>query len=303
VNQLSLVLLLAAHLLSVNLASASPLVALWLDWREGRGDQAAGSVGRQLTWLALGLLCAGTAFGLMVGALLWDEPYREVLRRFDRRITYAVWELLFSLVLLAVAGIWWSLTPDSHPRARALRMLLQIAASSNLLYHFPPLLILVSDVAAGSIEASATVDAAEFRRLMLSDTVLARATHFWLASLAVAGIATMHCAHWSARGGSRVDPRLVTGGARVALLPTILQLPAGVWLITTLPLLAQQQLLGGDLPAAVLLGLSLALTLWLLHLLSAAALGDTTRRTTQWSAAVMVAIVTLMTGVLVRVAA
>src|SRR5688500_10052682 len=42
-------LLLAAHLLCVNVAAGGPLVAAWLDWRGVRGDEAAGRAAR---WLA-----------------------------------------------------------------------------------------------------------------------------------------------------------------------------------------------------------------------------------------------------------
>jgi hypothetical protein len=46
--QLVLVLVFAAHLLCVNVASAGPLVAAGLDWLEGRGNRLAGEAGRYL---------------------------------------------------------------------------------------------------------------------------------------------------------------------------------------------------------------------------------------------------------------
>ena len=53
--------ILAAHLLCVDIASAGPLVCIWLDWR-GRRDATARDAGR---WLAKTSLA-----GLIVGGLL-----------------------------------------------------------------------------------------------------------------------------------------------------------------------------------------------------------------------------------------
>ena len=77
-------------------------------------------------------------------------------------------------------------------------------------------------------------------------------------------------------------------------------LPVGVWLVTQLPASQQQSLLGSDPLTTLLLGLSVMTALWLMHLLAAAAFGETDRKTSGRSVAVMLLIVTLMTAVSVR---
>src|SRR5262245_31453896 len=77
VSLLGMSLLLAAHLLCVNVAAGGPLVAAWLDWR-GRGDEAAGRAAKWLAgWSVIGLE-AGAVLGLLIGWLKWDADYRSL---------------------------------------------------------------------------------------------------------------------------------------------------------------------------------------------------------------------------------
>jgi hypothetical protein len=299
-HQLALILLLTAHLLCVNVAAAGPLVAMWLDWREGRGDKLCGTAGRFLTWESLALLAVGACLGLTIGWMQWDQAYRRAILQFDRRVFFAVWELAFSLGLMTMAAVWWTMILESRPLGRGVRMFLQFLAGTNLLYHFPLLFIVISDVSTAEASLSKSVDSADFRSLIVTGSVMSRAVHVCLASFAVTGVALIAHSEWLQRRGTADAARIAVWGGRLALVVTILQLPVGVWLLSQLPSRGQRLVLGGDPIATSLLGISILLALWLMHLLAAIALGDTTRKNTRLSVAVMVVTVLLMSGVLVR---
>ena len=84
-------------------------------------------------------------------------------------------------------------TAASSPRF--LHGSLALLAATNLLYHFPPLLTIMTMSAGGEIELAGEVDAATFRQLFSTPNVLAHTLHFWLASVAVSGVVVF----WLAR--------------------------------------------------------------------------------------------------------
>ncbi len=297
--EVALTTLLAAHLLCVNVASAGPVVAIWLDWREAAGDSLAGQAGRFLCWAATGLLVVGSGLGLLLGAAQWSPAYREILRVFQRRISFGVWEILFSLLLMLLCAIWWSRRPESSRAARGWRTVLQVAASTNLLYHFPFLFVVLSDALKGHITVgSEPVGSGQFRQLISESTVWARVTHIWLASFAVTGLVLIFFAmrHHTDNDATRV----AKWGARLGLLASVPQIPVGIWIAITSPRPTQLALLGGDLVSSSLLAASILLTLALLHSLAAAAWGDSHRKHQLQAVAVMLLVVFLMTAVLRR---
>jgi hypothetical protein len=301
-QQLGTTALLTLHLLCVQLASSGPLVAIWLDWLDGRGNRVAGEAGRWLAVKSVWLLLLGALLGLGLALLLWDGAYQQTLSRFQRRIELAVWEFLFSLLLMSVVAIWWSHAEGSGWGARLSRALLIVLASTNLLYHFPLLLIVISDTTAAPL-AFGAVDGEAFRQLAASGSVISRAMHFTLASVGVAAVALMaFTSRQAQKDATNRAPweKLLVQAGRLALAAVVVQLPIGVWLVTQLTPSRQRQLLGSDPLAATLLAAAIAATLWLLHLLSAVALGETSHRSTNRAVGVMILTVLLMTGVAVR---
>ena len=168
---------------------------------------------------------------------------------------------------------------------------------TNLLYHFPALFIVISEVAAGYIDMPQTVDAAIFRSLMTESSVLARSVHFWLASFAVTGVSLIGYGKWLLRQKEEQEAgeKIATWGGRIALVPTVLQVLVGVWVVSVLPPLMQQRLMGRDLVVASAFGLSIVGALWLMHQLSAVAFGDTKPRTLKLAIHLMYIVVILMT--------
>ena len=295
--EVCLTLVLAVHLMCVNVATAGPLVCIWLEWKEAGQDSLAGRLGRFLAWASLALLVAGAGLGLVLGLLLWDDGYRGVLARFPSRIHYGVWELLFSLVLMLLHALWWGWVPRPSAVHRFGRSLLPLLSGTNLMYHFPYLFVILSDVAAGLVKPEST-----FRQLIVDGSVTARVVHFGMAAFAMTGTTMIGWTLWRRR--SPLDPvdqsRAAIWGARIALVPTLLQIPIGVWVLSQLPAVPQQRLLGGDVIATGLFTLSVLAAVWLMHQLSAVALGETRRPVLVKIVAAMVIVIFLMTGVLQR---
>jgi hypothetical protein len=270
---------------------------MWLDWRSGRGDEAAQHAAKFLAWKSLAMFVVGGVFGVLVAAFLWNDAYHDLMHVFMYKIKWGAWELLFSLVLM---GVYAAIVARGAPRGLAGKLgraSIAILAGTNLLYHFPVLFIVISEVAGGYIEVPEKVDAAIFRSLMTESSVLARSVHFWFASFAVTGVSLITYGKWLLRKDESKDvgSRIAVWGARIALVPTVLQILVGVWVLGVLPPLMQQRFMGGDLLVASAFGLSIIGALWLMHQLSAVSFGDTKPRTLKMAIHLMYAVVILMT--------
>jgi len=289
-------LLLAGHLLAMNLASAGPLLAIFLH-RHARRDPAspAADVGARLAWRSLAALVLGIALGFALLGLEWLRPesrYLTAVAAFPaKRYWYALAELACSLLWLGLyAGLWWRLA-----RFRVLHASLAVLSSTNLMYHFPPLLAAIALVAARG-EVAETLGGMTTIGWLRNAEIASRSVHFWLASFAVAGVYLMHLAAGSLRRGGeqRALAPLGVWGARLALTATVLQLPVGTWVLFSLPAGVQSSLLGGNLLASGSLGLAIVLALWLLHLLAAVALGEFDEKTARSTGLLMTVLVVVM---------
>ncbi|MCH7729496.1 MAG: hypothetical protein IH991_23915, partial [Planctomycetes bacterium] len=186
-GELGLILILSLHLICVNVSAGAPLVCVWLEWREGKGDRVAGQAGRYLAFAAVWLFLLGILLGLGLGYLLWSDHYRNVLMQIRSRVVFGIWEIAFSLVLMAAHAFWWKAAPTCSRKVRMVRSLLPLMAGTNLLYHFPGLFAIISKLSYPSAGVE-PIGSADFRGLMFSSEVMARSVHFWLASLAVTGV-------------------------------------------------------------------------------------------------------------------
>ncbi len=301
-KEVLIVLIHAAHLLCVNVAGGGPLVCLWLEWRESRGDALAGRAGRFLAVASVPLLVVGILLGVALGWMLWSPMYQQVISDLGSRITWGIAEVVFSLVLLGLYAAWWRYSVNTSRWSRIARAILPLAACTNLLYHFPLLFVIIGQFVSQPDYESKPIDSAAFRSLLMNGEVLARAAHFWVASLAVSGVALMV---YALRIGRREDnsedtERIAIWGGRIALVPTLLQIPIGLWVLLNLPNDGPRRLMGDDLAGTILLGLSVVLALLLMHQLSSVAMGNTKRSALIRSVVVMILIVVLMTGTLRR---
>jgi hypothetical protein len=292
------ILVLTAHFLCVNLASGGPLVGAWLDWRGVRGDGAAARAAVTLARSSLVALVAGAALGLVLGLLRWDTNYRQLwVGPLSYKMHWAAVEAVFSLVLLLG---WWLYLPGyagGKRWATLTRGLVAVLASTNLLYHFPFLFSVAAHLHSRGYDASERINGAAFRRLMVLEETPALAVHVVLASLAVAGVATILVAlREESAGGPEARDRLARYGAWWALAPSLLQLPVGLWTLTALPADAQSRIMGDSGLAILVFLAAIGSSLWLMGDLAHVAFGETHRSRLRRVVAAMLTTVALMTA-------
>jgi len=289
-----LVLLLAFHLMCMNVCSAGPLICVWLHRKASSPDAklCALKLARSSYWA----LVVGILSGLTLGVLTWlsgDHTLVDTLPFFRSKVNWGIAELMCSLVWTLAYWAWMNWRPPVGALARFAHAGLAVLTATNLLYHFPSLMTVLSNVAAGDIEVTSHVDSRAFRTLIYSPNVLAHSLHIWIASFAVSGVYLF----FLARKLDAPRPIFVTG-ARIALAATLAQIGSGFWLIIAIPPHQQSQLLGGNLWATGLLLLSMLAAFQLLQLLATLALGDFEEGLPKRIFKMMVVTVVLMSGTL-----
>jgi hypothetical protein len=302
VSELFAALSLAVHLLAVNVAAAGPLVCIWLHRRAARGDALADACGRRLAWWSFWGLVVGLGLGLSSLAIDWlgaDDRYFRSFVAFPRRkLHFAAAEILCSLVWSGLYAALWQ-KGQKHPNWHAL---LGVLTATNLLYHFPPLLsaIAVSSTRPELLEMLQTQSTAKW---MQHPEIASRTVHVWLASFAVTGVVLLAMAAKSLKDEALAPAarKLMAAAARLALLPTLLQILVGLWTLLTLPAGAQSSLMGADRMGTALLGISVLAALGLMHVLSAGAMGEIDGRLSRKAMVLMAIIVLLMSATLRRV--
>jgi hypothetical protein len=297
VEDLGMSLLLAAHLLCVNVAAGGPLVAAWLDWR-GRGDEAAGRAAKWLAgWSLIGFL-TGAILGVFIGWLKWDADYRALWTGpLSYKLHWAGIEAIFSLVLMIG---WWAWLPGRSARgvvAAVSRIALALLASTNLLYHFPILFAVAARLDDTGQTTGERIGGAAFRQLMVIGEAPAMAVHVTLASVAVGATMLLGLSlRWRRKGDEVAAYKVALWGGRWALAASALQLPVGLWTLLMLAPDAQGRIMGNSALGMALFMFSLAAALWLVRELVHVALGDGTRPALIRVMALMVATVVLMTA-------
>ncbi|WP_146451558.1 hypothetical protein [Bythopirellula polymerisocia] len=282
-------LILAIHLLSMNLASAGPLCYLWL---KGGGESETISRLRMMRWSVVALL-----LGMVTGVLLWmiipGEGLSQALARFPvRAYCFAAAELVFSLVCLLPLALDWNFL-----RHRSwLGKLLALLSATNLLYHFPPLMAIIGQLAANpQWTAEAVLDRPTLLSLMTQGHVLALSFHFGLSSLAVAAIATLSMITAETADLSPQQSKTIRKAGLVALLSTLLQIPVGIWLLASTSVATRGALMGDSLAATLVFVAALSGTLLLLQRLVSIVLGDYERKTLRGAGWLVLVVILLMT--------
>jgi hypothetical protein len=294
VSEFATILLLSAHLGMVDLAMAGPLVCIWLEWRQAsRGDELAGRMGPILARSSAWALAGGIALGILLLGLRYmagDPAYFAALGAIPvSRLWFGLAELVFSLGLLGLyAGLW-----DRFSRRRWWHRILAFGAASNLMIHFPALFIIVSIVSTRLPLAGQTLDAAAYRRMLVDGEVLSRVVHVWLAAFAVAGASLMGLVLRHSRDSQSAAP-LIQRAAVVCLIPSVLQIPTGLWIALEMPEAARAGLLGGDAAATGLFLVAIAVALYWIHAVAAIAFGDCDTRHVRRSILALVLLLVLM---------
>ncbi len=281
-------LLLMGHLLTMNLASAGPLVCVWL---RGNIDEEVRFLGRRVAWWSVGAFLIGMFAG---GSMLLTATGTGLNTALTRFPASAYWfagtELVFSLgVMLVIAGAWEKLN-------RWGLVLLALINAANLLYHFPPMMAVIGQLASNPRWATeAIIDRPTLLKLMGRHEVVALSFHFGMSSLAVAGITLLHLISRQNGEPAGAIKSCARGGAVLALVATLAQIPIGLWLLMNLPIATQTALMGASLWASLTFMAALLLSIGLLHRLALVAMGETDRQNLRRAVSLLCAVVLLMT--------
>jgi hypothetical protein len=240
--------------------------------------------------LSLAALVSGSMLG---GALLAvpSDALRIALGRFpESAFWFAGIEILFSAACIAALVV----CGERLYKRPYLSMGLALLSSSNLLYHFPPLMAVIGELAADPLWSPVPrVDRAALLRLWLRPEVLALWMHFVLASLAAAPIVAI----WRSADAGPTSHGIIRRLGGAALAATLLQIPVGLWLLMTTDRAAQDALLGGDILAGLCFAGGVLGAMWLLQTLAAVTFGGDRSAATR-AGYLLVAITVLMTATL-----
>lgn len=290
-------LLLTAHLLCVNVASGGPIVATWLDWRATRGHEIAAQAAVYLARASVLGLLLGAALGILVGWLKWDSDYRALwLGPLSYKMKWAIVEAVFSLLLMIGWMMWLPRRAGGSRKAMWTRAVVAALATTNLLYHFPMLFSVAAQLTDAGETAGPVLGGRAFRGFVHADTIVLE-IHVALASVAVAGVVLMGLASRLMRHGDSEHGAMVARwSGRWALVPSLLQLPIGLWMLSVLPPTQQALLMGNSTIGIVLFVAAIGAALWLLNDLAQLGMGEVNRPLLIRAMTAMLITVTLMTG-------
>ncbi|MEO2047703.1 MAG: hypothetical protein ABGX16_14150 [Pirellulales bacterium] len=314
-NELFIIPILAIHLLTLNLASVGPVICIWLGYGKHTTNPWSDQIGKQLAWASLAALLVG----MLLGGLLWlpdNRALHAAISRFPARTYwYAAAELVFSLVLLYAYAATWNWRKNCRKPQRLLHSLLALMTVTNLLYHFPPLMVVIGKLAVNAhwaidVVASGPIDHQGFLKLMLRGEVLALSMHFIVASLVVSAVTYLGLLARSLKVldsipqdtpestemGSTAPEQIQLAGraANIAILGTLLQIPTGIWVLLTIPPASRQAVLGSNLPANICFGVGIMTTLAFVQQLLLIAQGEFNRPAAKQSAWLLGLVVLLM---------
>jgi hypothetical protein len=284
--------------LCVNVAAGGPIVAAWLDWRGRTGDEAAVKAAKYLARWSVTALLVGAALGVLLGWLRWNAAYRSLwLGPLRYKLDWAVVEAVFSLVLMI--GWWFRLpgTGGGSSVAAVARGMVAILAATNLLYHFPSLFAVATHLYDSGQISGPEIDGRAFRQFMTAGLTPSLWLHVSLASLAAAGMMLLLMAWRLRREGQHARAaRVAVWGGRWALVPSLAQIPTGLWALAALSPTQQSTIMGSDAAATLLFILAILAAVWLLNDLAKLALADTQPSLPLRAAAAMVMTIVLMTA-------
>lgn len=304
-NQLPLTVAFAVHLLCVNVAAVAPLYALWLEVRaKRRGDLVAAALSRRVGLFGVGSLLVGIALGLAAWALLGSGGHGRfsvVLARMPVERWYWIsGELAFYALGMLAYGLMW----QRMSCCRIVHRLLAVFCATNLLYHFPPLFVVVSEVSTRPELRDEIITPALIRSQLLDGETLSRTVHHWLAAVSAGGLLVawfaVRAKDSTAHTVGEAQKRIAAAAGRAALVATLMQLPVGVWVLVQLRPLARDSLLGEDIWGTLLFAGSLFTALGMLHQLATIAMGHTTKPRVNRAAITLLAITVLMSATLHR---
>ena len=259
------------HLLVIAVAAAGPLLCIPLNAKQlNRKDSAERdaywALGTTLSRHANIALIVGSVFGLIVAALVWNDDFHQRCHILKTRFMYAAVEWVFSCVLLLITHRWWSKRPDGL-KPFLFRSLLIVLATTNLLYHFPIIFMLVHEIPAivvAELESSgAQLSQQQFYEYAFSSSMLARWLHIVISmlmiSFAYVAVIALRFARDATNVACETAVRTVSWSARNVLILLFAQIGFGLMALMTME--NSQMVMGGDVIVTALFGGSMCLLL------------------------------------------
>jgi hypothetical protein len=289
VQQVFTILLLAAHLLAMNLASVGTLLGVWLRWRddEFRANLGCRLVGWSISAFVLGMITGGLLIFLAPEDSLWATLHRFPARTY----WFAGIELLFSLVCMLLIGWGWQRFNKWALAA------LGLFSATNLLYHFPPLMAVIGKLAANpNFSRVDVIDRPAMLELIGRGEVIALSFHVGCSSIAVSAIALLYLIYDDRSEVVEERNTLARQTAGIAFAATLVQIPVGVWLLISLSGTSRMALMGKSFGGSLAFMAAMVLSLILLQRLFAVMLGDTERKNLRSIALLTCIVVVLMTA-------
>jgi hypothetical protein len=259
------------HLLVIAVAAAGPLLCIPLNAKQLNRKDAAErnaywSLGTTLSRHANIALILGSVFGLIVAALVWNPEFHQRCHILKTRFMYAGIEWMFSFVLLLITHRWWLKRPDGL-KPFVLRSLLIILATTNLLYHFPIIFMLVHEVPASIVadleSTGAELSRAQFYEYAFSNSMLARWLHIVISmlmlSFAYVAVISLRSARDANDVAQETAVRTVNWASRNVLILLFAQV--GFGLMTLLTMENSELVMGGDVLVTALFSAAMCLML------------------------------------------
>ncbi len=259
------------HLLVIAVAAAGPLLCIPLNAKQlNRKDSAERdaywALGTTLSRHANIALIVGSVFGLIVAALVWNDDFHQRCHILKTRFMYAGVEWVFSCVLLLITHRWWLKRPDGF-KPFLFRSLLIVLATTNLLYHFPIIFMLVHEITPEDLadlkSSGAELSRQQFYKYAFSNSMLARWLHIVISmlmiSFAYVAVIALRFARDATDVARETAVRTVSWSARNVLILIFAQIGFGLMALMTME--NSQLVMGGDVMVTALFGGSMCLLL------------------------------------------
>ena len=259
------------HLLVIAIAAAGPLLCIPLNAKQlNRKDSsertAYWTLGTTLSRHANVALMVGSIFGIIIAALVWNEDFHQRCHVLKTRFMYAGIEWMFSFVLLLITHRWWLKCPEGL-KPFVFRSLLIVLATTNLLYHFPIIFMLLHEIPASVVaeleSTGAELSRAQFYEYSFSSSMLARWLHIVISmlmlSFAYLAVISLRLARDTTDVVRETAVRTVNWAARNVLILLFAQVGFGLMALLTMK--NSELVMGGDALVTALFGGGMCLML------------------------------------------
>jgi len=189
--------------------------------------------------------------GLIVAAVIWSEEFHQRCHVVQDRFLFAAIEWIFSWGLLLLSERWWKKRPDGV-KSFAVRSILILLATTNLLYHFPMLFMLINEIPTSVVlELEATnsqLSREQFYEYAFTRGMLAKWGHavvsLFMVAVAYTAVISLRYARDVSGVPRDVAVRMVNWTARTMVLLLFIQI--GLGLLTVMTMSNMKAIMGGD---------------------------------------------------------